>query len=939
MLATMCLLAADDFLEDLTLIVSANGSPAGGLKALPGMASVAIKPADIEDRLSDVIFTARDNTAVYKFHARLLPCSNNDLIARIWVYTVAPSRTNANVECDITGKIRRCSGQGGSPPTITAMVVHVDLDVDSDNDSDPITGQKFPSENDAEDTDEWPTGSDSKKKPGLVLIVNRGFEEGDYPVDAPAGGGSGGSLPDPKEDFLVDGAKEDDQDLSKGSVVVRGRSGDLDFTVPDGIRLYRKVGTGMVRIITGQRVSAQPGDSNKMPLWLEGITTGVCELKVAFYAESGAQAATDMVKITVVDVPLVVDRDRDGSLTDKNLDLTDDQRRMVFWYNNDTDRGDVDETPGVSDYIADDMMDGGIRLRDLEDYNRMRLKIMGVDTYISNKLMSVACRWVESPTHSLKIKAMSTTDLDLTMKYVTDAGTGRRICRASHKIIEVVDTSQVEVPFAELKAGYGGYHSPWLWKIAGDANKAATTVPAEGKGRLGAVLRWGLGSSARPIAYYRHLFLSGADMRRYYEHWTAGDVLTTPSNYPNPTLASTSDHPGPLSGAGRQGLYDPFTQNATNSIKGIDRVAVHIHGYRMQPWERRAFMETAFKRLYWQGYGGRMVLFSWPTEYVPEGIPSQLWTPLNYKRSEFQARRSGAVVLRAVLIDVTSRYGGAGETNVIAHSMGNVVACEALRLSAVPLANTYIAMQSAEASGAFDRASPNSTGIGGLSYAPDIYRHSAPRQPRSLVTAWEWQINGIADEEGRLGSPTAEIDGNVYHHGVAAAITGSRIGVINNQDAATGFPWMVSQFTKPSVGYFRHRPIQVGLGANGRIPYADRYEVSPLAAIAPFNGFPLASPVLPPAASWRILPWSSTSVAPNDAIGRNAILAFISPSRNIAMGRLGIGDVNSFFTNRLNARDGALGGFGGEIRDHSGQYNYTIFRSKNLWKSILGGLQ
>ena len=32
-------------------------------------------------------------------------------------------------------------------------------------------------------------------------------------------------------------------------------------------------------------------------------------------------------------------------------------------------------------------------------------------------------------------------------------------------------------------------------------------------------------------------------------------------------------------------------------------------------WEKDRFAETAFKRLYWQGYQGRFGEFRWPTSY------------------------------------------------------------------------------------------------------------------------------------------------------------------------------------------------------------------------------------------------------------------------------------------------------------------------------------
>ena len=40
-----------------------------------------------------------------------------------------------------------------------------------------------------------------------------------------------------------------------------------------------------------------------------------------------------------------------------------------------------------------------------------------------------------------------------------------------------------------------------------------------------------------------------------------------------------------------------------------------VHGWNMETWEKDRFAETAFKRLYWQGYQGRFGEFRWPTDY------------------------------------------------------------------------------------------------------------------------------------------------------------------------------------------------------------------------------------------------------------------------------------------------------------------------------------
>ena len=42
------------------------------------------------------------------------------------------------------------------------------------------------------------------------------------------------------------------------------------------------------------------------------------------------------------------------------------------------------------------------------------------------------------------------------------------------------------------------------------------------------------------------------------------------------------------------------------------QLAVFVHGWRMPDWEAKNFAETMFKRLYWQGFQGRLAALRWP---------------------------------------------------------------------------------------------------------------------------------------------------------------------------------------------------------------------------------------------------------------------------------------------------------------------------------------
>lgn len=178
LLSTTSWLGAEDFLEDATLLVAPGEDPASGLQALPGMATVTIRAK--RDYLSNVTYNPADPEVLTTFLDKTGPCSNNTAWTT-WRWRVAPPGTNEDVSATTRGLNVRCEGKGsGKPPPIVGRIVHVDLDIDSLNATNPIERQKAPSSTDAEDAAEWPTGSDAAQKPGLVLVVNHGFEEDGY---------------------------------------------------------------------------------------------------------------------------------------------------------------------------------------------------------------------------------------------------------------------------------------------------------------------------------------------------------------------------------------------------------------------------------------------------------------------------------------------------------------------------------------------------------------------------------------------------------------------------------------------------------------------------------------------------------------------------------------------------------------------------------------
>jgi hypothetical protein len=190
----------------------------------------------------------------------------------------------------------------------------------------------------------------------------------------------------------------------------------------------------------------------------------------------------------------------------------------------------------------------------------------------------------------------------------------------------------------------------------------------------------------------------------------------------------------------------------------------------METWEKDRFAETAFKRLYWQGYQGRFGEFRWPTGSGFTGNFGRLLTNPqekdNFDNSEYNAWLSGAGLLNK-LNNLNAQY--PGHVYVLAHSMGNVVTGTALRLSgATQVVNTYVASQAAVTAHTDDETVPN--------------------------YSFEVTIGGV---NINLGSNTQNIYGNWFTNNNGGAAE-QVISFYNTNDfALRRLHWQLDQLAKP----------------------------------------------------------------------------------------------------------------------------------------------
>ena len=243
-------------------------------------------------------------------------------------------------------------------------------------------------------------------------------------------------------------------------------------------------------------------------------------------------------------------------------------------------------------------------------------------------------------------------------------------------------------------------------------------------------------------------FFQIKNIKEMYERWTVGDTPSiAPKTMPVLDASDLTNPPEPA--------FQYSSPQDTNTP-----YILFVHGWNQERWEKDRFAEAAFKRLYWQGYKGRFGIFRWPTGSGFSGIISAITDSRNYDNSEFTAWQS-AVGLTNLLTQLTAEY--SSHVYLMAHSMGNVVAGEAMRLAGSrQLVNTYVAMQGAVPAHCYDASTVNRTTFS----IPDRYAHYPADSSSS------------------------------YFNGSAGA--GTYANFYNTNDYALGW-WIVDQNTKPDI--------------------------------------------------------------------------------------------------------------------------------------------
>ena len=531
--------------------------------------------------------------------------------------------------------------------------------------------------------------------------------------------------------------------------------------------------------------------SNKLTFWVEGIdettVNGMDIVLSALNREDGKLFSDDKSHILVTDLNFGVDGNRDGVI---EFDNSYDQQ-LTFWLNNDQEgrlKGPESEEidvldsgitkPDNTDNKIDGTDDEYLATRDLEDFAAINFKVSPTLRYFTT---------------------FTSTKIEFEGELRNDANSSLHFFKSASPVddplahVENSTTAAAQIADQNTEKFRIGRSSPHIdLDFAGQTNGVLRYLFEA----WGNILRGDETASLKPTLVFRvKVTYPGGnivtrereiklDLRDITAFYTRREIPYMVNGIDIRTQLNFTNFGNSIETGRSQVLQAPFLSG--------DDTYVMLHGWEMAPEWKAVFAKTAVKRLYWEGYRGEIVAFDWPTfnnaevpkiSIFPESMAS------TYNASEFQALRSG----RALMNFLSTRR--PDKTHLIAHSMGNIVAAEALRqwsrVSPNPLVKNYVAMEGAISAGAY-----GATVSGGVPSAMDV---SLP------ISYGGYDLSSLGDYQisGPLPDLYSNFQGSPYMAGTTGA-AGTWINFFNTQDSATNQSWRANNLLK--VINNRHTP-------------------------------------------------------------------------------------------------------------------------------------
>ncbi len=413
----------------------------------------------------------------------------------------------------------------------------------------------------------------------------------------------------------------------------------------------------------------------------------------AVFLFNGVEYFTDKVRVWGgASVGLAVDADRDGQIktpAEDASDATSADKPFRFWLNDDNDESALYTWTNGSTFTERELDDAAVggdsdkncnnlvidTERDLEDLARLWIYTKGLNASFKSGDLQLGLKWTDVSAGDPAIRLFHAVDADGGDGYLFNSS------MASLQVDQAAASGAHGMAVGNVIGGTDPVILPQTLFADLTEDKPKTCLLFEGiragKGQLKLLI---LDKSGTVIGEGPGVWMELKELGDLVERYTCGD--------------------GSMGTVGALTQYPQTATFAAPATEDENDYVLYVHGYNMEDPLKQRWIETAYKRLYWLGYSGRVGGFSWPCAF---GLVDQVY----FDDSENRAWQAGER-LKEHLVNLKNR---GYRVHVIGHSQGNIVVGEALRLwkasgQSTPLVSTYIASQAAIAAHCYNAAAP-----------------------------------------------------------------------------------------------------------------------------------------------------------------------------------------------------------------------------------------
>ncbi len=454
----------------------------------------------------------------------------------------------------------------------------------------------------------------------------------------------------------------------------------------------------------------------------------------------------------------------------------------LFWVNGDNDSADKENLNSAS---SDNLTPFIRSKRDLEDYTRLWVNVVGLQNGLKSGTFNLGFRWKNSsnPVPPI-IRVFHAVEADGGRKYLTGDGPAN----------ETTANAQVSGEYRKRKAMVGGRTSvlpkSLLSSLGPQTEKVCLLFDGyiEGKAELEVVL---LDDQNREIGIGSSVWMELLNIKKMYVRAKA-----TPLDGFRAPFESISSQPSPVP---TSFVADPNGHVFLKPYNEDNAVIVYVHGIH-GPGESGATAyksninaaETVYKRLWHQGFKGRFAFYKWPALNPLPSVTGPALTGFEYNESEYRAWKYGRGLAQFVnSFDKASK-------NLFAHSQGNNVCGAALTAYGLTV-NNYVLSQAAVPAGCYDTSGSQSD----------------PNSIYGYARFW--------NKEGNW--PTADESADLGYRGYLSSlsVSGQVVNFFNSDDYALGAgalsPWELNQELYKPNNITSIRSYAFNTGAPGQ-PYS-----------------------------------------------------------------------------------------------------------------------